>query len=292
MKPSTEYSYQQRIERVIGFLNDQVENNPSLETLAKIAAISPFHFHRVYRAATGETPSATLRRLKLAKACCLLRDTSKPITHVAFDVGYDSSQSFAKAFRQATGFSPTEIRKNRRALDNALSVLSSPGNAAKDELANIAVEVVSVDPFKVIASRHVGRHEGLFRAFGELFAWAEQGGLTQRVDGIYGIPVDDPRAVPEEDCRFDCCIRFGPGVLADGAFREQELGGGDFAVARHTGPYEGLEDIYDYVYGPWLNTSGFFLREQAPFNHYLQDPDTVPPEEWQTDIYIPVETAA
>ena len=77
MKSSTRESHYERIERVVGFLSNQVDNNPSLETLADVAAISPFHFHRVYRAVTGETPSATLRRLRLTKACFLLKDARK-----------------------------------------------------------------------------------------------------------------------------------------------------------------------------------------------------------------------
>ncbi|MFT5371505.1 MAG: AraC family transcriptional regulator [Lysobacterales bacterium] len=103
MKTTTQNSYYQRIERVVGFLSDQVDDNPSLEVLANVAAISPFHFSRVYRAVTGETPLGTLRRLRLLKACFLLHDLKKPVIQIAFDVGYDSSQSFARAFKNGTG---------------------------------------------------------------------------------------------------------------------------------------------------------------------------------------------
>ena len=292
MKSSTQKSYYERIERVVGFLSEQVDNNPSLETLADVAAISPFHFHRVYRAVTGETPSGTVRRLRLAKACFLLKDTRKPVTQVAFDVGYDSPQSFAKAFRSGTGFSPTEIRKSPTALNEVMTLLSSPGEALKKEVRNIEVKVVSVDPFKVIASRHLGPHKGLSKASGELFDWAEKAGLVESLKGIYGIPIDDPRGMPEKECRFDCCLDFGPDATAGGSFRKDNLGGGFFAVARHLGPYDGLEDKYDYLYGPWLNVSGYSLRQRPFFVHYLQDPDTVPPEEYETDIYIPIEKTA
>ena len=292
MKSSTQKSYHERIERVVAFLSEQVDNNPSLETLADVAAISPFHFHRVYRAVTGETPSGTVRRLRLAKACFLLKDARKPVTQVAFDVGYDSPQSFAKAFRSGTGFSPTEIRKRPTTLNEVMTLLSSPEAVPKREVRYIEVKIVSVDPFKVIASRHLGPHKGLFKAYGELFDWAEKAGLVESFKGIYGIPIDDPRGMPEKECRFDCCFDFGPDATAGGGFREDNLGGGIFAVARHLGPYDGLEDKYDCLYGPWLNASGYSLRERSFFLHYLQDPDTVPPEEYETDIYIPIEKAA
>ena len=88
---------------------------------------------------------------------------------------------------------------------------------------------------------------------------------------------------------FDCCFEFGPEVKPSGGYAEKSLGGGLYAVLRHIGHYDGLEDKYDYLYGSWLNASGYSLREAPFYNHYVQDPDTVPPEEWETDIYLPIE---
>jgi len=101
MKPETKDNYVQRINMVVSYLNQHAEATPSLQDLADIAAISRFHFHRVYRALTGETPSGTIRRLRLARAAAMLKETAKPVTEIAFDVGYESSQSFSKAFREA-----------------------------------------------------------------------------------------------------------------------------------------------------------------------------------------------
>ena len=288
MKSSTKQSHYERIERVVGFLSEQVENNPSLEALADIAAISPFHFHRVYRAVTGETPSGTVRRLRLVKACHLLKDSSKTITEIAFDVGYDSSQSFAKAFRSATGHSASSIRTQREVLDSLLTRWATSGSPKLPHTETIEVKVVSVDPFEVVANRYIGEHKGLFNAYGELFSWAQENGLVEQFRGIYGVPIDDPRDMPD-DCRFDCCFDFGPKAETGQRYQSQKLGGGLFAVARHFGPYDGLEEKYDFLFGPWLNQSDYVLREQAFFNHYVQDPDTVPPEEWETDIYIPIQ---
>ena len=119
-------TYSDKIDRIVQYLNEQVTATPTLQDLADIAHISPFHFHRVYRATTGETPSGTLRRLRIARAVGLLRDTDKPITTIAFDVGYDSSQAFSKAFRQVTGHSASSVRKNKEVLDQLMGSLSGP----------------------------------------------------------------------------------------------------------------------------------------------------------------------
>jgi AraC family transcriptional regulator len=286
MKRESENRYIERIDRVVGFLNEQTEASPSLQELAEIAGVSRFHFHRLYRAITGETPSATLRRLRLARAADMLKNRKKPITEIAFDVGYESSQAFSKAFRRVTGFSASGLRQDERRLDAVIGQLSHPPMpTARNAL---EVRLVSIEPFKVIASRHVGPQKGLFDAYGELFRWAEERNGTKNFRGIFGIAIDDPRSVPENECRFDCCFDLGADVKAENGYREVILGGGLYAVTRHVGPYEGLEDASDFLYGTWLPASRRALRDVTGFNHYLADPDTVPPEKWETDVCIPV----
>ena len=280
-------SYAERIDRIVRFLNEQVESAPSLQDLADVAQISPFHFHRVYRAVTGETPSGTLRRLRLARAVAMLRDTNKPVTEIAFDIGYESSQAFSKALRQVTGCSASELRKDRGKLDALAKEMA--GAPKRTEGSKLEVRLVSVEPFRVIAARHVGRPEGLFAAFGALFEWGEKSGYLDDYRGIYGIPIDDPR--DEEGARFDCCFDFGPTAKPQNPYSETTLGGGLYAVARHTGPYDGLEEKYDDLFGPWLLSSGHSLRDSRAYNHYLVDPGSVPPEQWETDIYMPVDAA-
>ncbi len=152
----------------------------------------------------------------------------------------------------------------------------------------VEVRLVSVSPFQVIASRHVGPEGGLFKAFGRLLEWAGKKGIAAELRGIYGIPIDDARCVPEEECRFDCCFDFGSSVKSDRAQRKIFLGGGTYAVTRHVGLYEGLGATGDSLYGFCLNSAGYEIRDQPSYNHYLADPDTLPPEEWETDIYVPI----
>ena len=280
----------QRIDRVVDFLNEQVESTHSLQDLAEIAGISPYHFHRVYRAITGETPSGTVRRLRLARAAVMLKDTQKPVTEIAFDVGYESSQAFSKALRAMTGCSASELRQQPGKLDTAIRNLSSPPQQASGT--QLEVKVLAIEPFKVIAARHVGPNEGQFKTFGTLFHWAEQRGLANGLNGIYGIPIDDIRGIPESECRFDCCFDLGPDVRPDNGYREALLGGGLYAVTRHVGPYEGLEEKYDLLFGAWLTSSGYALRGAPFYNRYLADPDTMPAEQWETDLYLPIEAVA
>ena len=110
MKPVTETHYRARIERVIKALSDEPEVPRSLDELARIAHFSRFHFHRIYRAMVGEGVIETARRLRLARAALFLATTDSPVTEIAMDSGYQSVQTFSRAFRNLTNVSPREFR--------------------------------------------------------------------------------------------------------------------------------------------------------------------------------------
>jgi AraC family transcriptional regulator len=81
------------------------------------------------------------------------------------------------------GCSATDARANQQKLESLLDKLSgTPGPQSGRKL---EVRLVSIDPFKVIASRHVGPPDGLFKAFGDLFNWAEKTGLLEDYRGIH-----------------------------------------------------------------------------------------------------------
>lgn len=287
MRSETRDRYHQRIDRVVGLINQKLEANPSLDDLATAAGISPYHFHRVYRAITGETPAGTLRRLRIAKGLILLSQSSRPITDIAFEIGYDSSQAFAKALREVTGYSASELRDQPDVLGRVLEELSKP--PPQDLAQDLQVRLETVEPFRVIATRHEGEHGELFGTYTRLMEWAQQSGQIEGFRGIYGFPIDDIRMVPAEECRFDAAFDLGPAARPGPGHHEVAVSGGLYAVARLMGPYEGLEAIYDALYGAWLPESGYRLRDAPMHNHYVTDPEETPPEQWETDVRIPVE---
>jgi transcriptional regulator GlxA family with amidase domain len=86
----------------------------SVQRLARMAGLSPFHFIRTFRAATGETPHQYVRSRRIARAQELLVTTPLPVTEVCEAVGFQSLGSFSATFRRLTGESPTEYRAKRR----------------------------------------------------------------------------------------------------------------------------------------------------------------------------------
>jgi len=82
-----------------------------LVELAEMAGLSPFHFLRVFKRETGVTPHRFLVQTRIRRAIDLLRDTTRPITDIAFDVGFTDLSNFINAFRREVGVSPRRYRK-------------------------------------------------------------------------------------------------------------------------------------------------------------------------------------
>jgi AraC-like DNA-binding protein len=109
MRDKTVERWQQRIQRAAALLGSKLDEPPSLRELAEAAAISPYHFHRVWRAMTGRTVGEMIRHLRIKEASRVLIESNTSVTEVAQLVGFASSQSFARAFRQELGVSPSSL---------------------------------------------------------------------------------------------------------------------------------------------------------------------------------------
>ena len=82
-----------------------------LADAAREAGLSPFHFLRLFARVLGVTPHQYLVRSRLRRAARLLADDSRPITDVAFDVGFGDLSNFVRTFHRAAGVSPRAFRK-------------------------------------------------------------------------------------------------------------------------------------------------------------------------------------
>ncbi|MCP4625414.1 MAG: helix-turn-helix transcriptional regulator [bacterium] len=103
--------YISRINRVIDYIENHIDQNLSLEILSAVANFSRFHFHRLFRALVGETLNSFNQRNRIEKtASQLLDNPKKSITEIAFNCGFSGSASFARAFKETFQMSASEWR--------------------------------------------------------------------------------------------------------------------------------------------------------------------------------------
>jgi AraC family transcriptional regulator len=100
-----------RLSRVVDFIDGRLEGRLALRELADVAALSPFHFLRAFRRATGLTPHAYVTARRMERALRMLRTTDRPVLEIAARLGYANPAHFRRAFRRAFGVAPGEIKR-------------------------------------------------------------------------------------------------------------------------------------------------------------------------------------
>ncbi|MBI5629385.1 MAG: helix-turn-helix transcriptional regulator [Elusimicrobia bacterium] len=93
------------------FIEEHFADRLQLHDLASSVGLSPFHFSRMFKKQTGHSPYSYLRDLRLKRAARLLRQSSLPVTDIAYDVGFESLSLFINSFRAHFGKPPSAYRK-------------------------------------------------------------------------------------------------------------------------------------------------------------------------------------
>ncbi|MDP5148734.1 AraC family transcriptional regulator [Rheinheimera baltica] len=282
--------YATRVEKVLAYIESLgAQTQPTLDELAAVAAISPFHFHRVWRVMTGETVFESLRRVQMGRALVALQNERAPVVEVAEAAGYASGQSFARSLKAFAGASASELRADPAKMAAFVARITHGLRAQDDDVPGIEVTIVELQPLKILATRNTGAYESLFNGYGRLFELVTQCMPPEDVRGIHGLWPDDPRTTAPEDFRFDCAFSVAQtaGAAPPGT-HWAELPSGTCLSVRHVGDYDALLDTIDWLYAMALE-AGIELRNAPLFAHYIDDPESTPVAEWRTDVYLPIE---
>ncbi|WCE30565.1 AraC family transcriptional regulator [Vibrio sp. SCSIO 43137] len=242
--------YHQKLKPVIRYLEKHYNQELNLEEVAAMASLSPYHFHRVFKAVTGETLCEYLRRLRLQQAAQDLFYKKPSVLEVALEYGFSSSQSFAKAFRKHFALSPTDIRQcENLELFSALlrdskigHTLRKNGNAhqslnsytaPESKQRRITMERQNFSAGQLAYIRVTGPYgENYEPAVGKLYHWAASAGVAEST--CLFIYHDNPEVTPAEKCRTDICLLVEKQVTVAGDVELQPFPGGEYATMRKT----------------------------------------------------------
>ncbi|MEO8551435.1 MAG: helix-turn-helix domain-containing protein, partial [Kofleriaceae bacterium] len=217
MKRETRSFYEDAVRRALARITNGLDEALELDALARAAALSPLHFHHVFRGMVGETPLELHRRLRLERAAAQLASTDAAVTTVAFDAGYETHESFTRAFRRAYAMAPSEFRTRAnearagcaRPPQIELAARCGLHHAthhfdlfAGETTMNATIE--KMPEMKVASVHHVGPYTQISEAFAKLHPLAERAGLT-KLPGcmMVGIYHDDPEAKPAAELQSD-----------------------------------------------------------------------------------------
>jgi AraC family transcriptional regulator len=118
---NTTAAHREAVERVILEMREHLSEPHSLQEMARIACLSPFHFDRVFHEMTGIPAVQFLYALRIEAAKRLLLTTSLSVTDICYEVGYNSIGTFTSRFTQLVGLSPRQFRRLGEKVENPLS---------------------------------------------------------------------------------------------------------------------------------------------------------------------------
>ena len=273
-------SYEDRMLRVLTYVHDNPAGDLSLDALADVAAMSRFHWHRVFRALTGETCAQAVRRIRLHRAATWLVRSDRAINDIAVSVGYPNPTSFARAFSESYGSSPAAFRK-------AGLFQPTHRNFRTGGYPMHPVTIRTEPARRVVALPHQGAYAEIGKSFEAFGALCQSRQLWPQIGPVLALYLDSPDDVPEDQLRSYAGAEFRGDAIPDG-MEELAIPGGKTAVLTHKGPYSGLEAAYHSLFGNWLPESGEEPVDQPCYEIYLNDPRETAPEELLTEICLPL----
>lgn len=271
---TTQESYIRSVYKVIFYIEQNYHENLTLEELSRVAGFSKYHFHRIFKAVAGENLADYLRRARLQSAVLKLK-TTKNVTQIALESGYETNASFSKAFKKQFCITPKECAKEMK---------------MKRGTKMLKPTIVEIEPIEVLFVRKTGNYmSSADAAWKTMVEFVTEHDLFEKAVARYGIAHDNPRVIEEQNLRYDACLELSQsGVQEQGEVTKKVITSGKYALFVHEGAYEFLGETFKNI-GDWIVENGIALRDEPQFQKYLDlDPTGVKEKDLRTEIYVPI----
>jgi len=300
-QPATAATYVQRVNLAIDHIIGHFHEPVRLRDLARVAMLSPFHFHRVFQALVSSTPADFLKRLRLEKALTLMsRPRPASLTMIALQCCFSSSSDFSRCFKRRFSVAPSAFDVVAWRQARSAELVATVEQATKVPLVERLPPRSNPDSFRVrireltprtVAYIRVDRPyqgNGVMKAVRNLITWAERNGLD---DGQWlGYQWDDPEVTSLEDCRYYVAVeaerftprgevgrhRFPPMTVAEISLR----GGLDLELR-----------ALQWLYGSWLPRSGYVPDDHPCFEAWVGRPFAHGTKFFELLVQLPIQPA-
>mgnify|MGYP001818830745 CR=1 FL=1 len=279
-----------RINDVLFAIHRDISVDLGAARLARVAAWSEQHFHRVFREVVGESVHSFVRRTRIEHAANQLTfDRDTPILEIAQKCGFHSLSSFSKAFRAVFGTSPGRWRRGDATTHSRAWQSDREIAAAYERIQSLPlpeIELVQIEPIAVAYVRHRGYDRGIRNAWSKLEAWriAEQ----RTENGQIGLHHSNPTWIPLTQCHYVACLGIDRPVMRRGPVNGLLIPGGLHARCLLKGHYGELLPWIDKIMTDWLPQSGLRAATTPAFVRYYRNQFIDPDECFDLAFHLPV----
>lgn len=286
----------QLVEKILYYMDEHLSENITFEHLAEKFGYSPFHFHRIFSAVTGQTIRDYLSKRRLTLAHQRLCETSERIVDICFEMGFSSLRTFNRAFKETFGMRPSQARKEKQKItyrDIGTIITGYQKRVVLEGDFAIEPQFVEREEF-VLAGYRKHTREG-FSVIGD--SWQElKQNLWQlnrkNTNAMYGFE-DYSEDFAKEPLQFYYMAAVEvekDAYLPEGVYKQvvPKATYAVFAVNGNNTKGE-IAKAFRYIYGVWLPNSDYCIDDKltADFEYYDERWDCQS-KAAQLELYIPV----
>lgn len=297
-------SYIKQINKILLYIDDNLNTELSLEKLAAIAYYSPFHLHRLFKAYTNETLNAYITRKRIEKTASLLIHKKEiPITELALNYGFNSNASFTRTFKKIYGVSPSEFKKLSPGHYSKIGKVESKNGKMQPTFnnyicninnhknwinMNATIEVKDIPQLNLAYITHMGVND-LDIAFEKLVKWAKPKGILDNPHTKMARIFHDSFKITEPGkVRMSVCILLEKPIEVSGEIGLTSIEKGKYIVGHFEVEPKDFEKSWTGLF-VWMNENGYKKADGNPFEIYHNNFREHPENKAIVDFYIPIE---
>ena len=272
----------------IQYMEDHITEDITVDSVANSVGVSSFYFQKGFAMLCGFTVSEYIRNRRLALAGNDLLATDEKIIDIAMKYGYDSPDSFTRAFTRFHGVTPTSVRKDEVLLKSFAPLkikISLEGGYLMD------YKIVKKEAFTVIANAKTFPYEGAKEIVPQFWQEHFQTGKGAVVCGLYGINID--LEMGQETFEYLIADPYDPSREIPEGFTVRTIPSFTWAVFPRRGAMpEALQDANTKIFSEWLPALKEYEFAAGYCVEYYDDPTRYAKgtldENYYCEICIPV----
>lgn len=277
------------ISKAIQYIEEHITEKLTADDIAKQVNTSPFYFQKGFSLLCGFTITEYIRRRRLALAGSeLATSADAKVIDIALKYGYDSPDSFTKAFTRFHGVTPSTVRKNGTMLKSFAPLkikLSLEGGYTMD------YKITKKDSFTVLGASKSFKYENAMNDVPAFWTEHYAAGRGKYICGMFGVNIDTDMGGAE----FEYLIAdlYNPILDIPDGFVTKTIPAFTWAVFPCRGPMpDSLQDVNKKIFSEWLPAlndyefaAGYCIEMYDPADQY---PKGTQDENYYAEIWIPV----
>ena len=285
MRKNTLIDWHGRVEKAILKIMESLDSPLDYKEISQEVYSSPYHFHRKFRELTGESVHKCIKRLRLERAMYKLRNTDESITDIALDSGYETLESFLKAFKYEYGIRPSAARQ----LTNWYGLIYSKAGLHYHERKNshwfylsskgddsVETKIINFKQKRVMGIQNIGDYWGQPKAWEKLNETISKNNLYSFPKEYIGVFPDHDEKIPIPQKRSYAAVVVDIDFNNTFGFKEPSIPEGLYAVTVHYGSPEEIGPTWDRWLKEWLPDSGWQVDVSRPMYEWYQNQTDLP----------------